>query len=846
MTSKVSIIILITICFFFTLSWYKYGLIIGGAEESLIFLDPQKTQDLYKYTWEDIHYGTPQTVNVTRYPNFVFLGYLKDLGVPPDLIQISTFLALIITSAIFTYLLAKEVLGNKQMYCLLAALFYIGNTFVFFNIWHRFLLAMFFFEALLPASIYFLYKVFKTNNILYLLSFLMISFILSSAYSLPSNAITLWTVLFFLLLSNLIEIRGSSKSLLKYIGWFSLFLLSWVLTNLWWIIPLNYQAVLVYSPVFGTNENIAVLRSISNQFPFLTSISFGYKNMLSMLQVVISFVMLPVVWLGFKETKSKDTRNFLLIIILVSYFVLNGSNFPTGGIFEFFFERIPQLQLFRNPYEKFGIVLAFAYSLLFPLGVLYLSKISRYISIFLVILIFGFLFIPVWGGKVFGDENINFYVSVPADYKTANELLNQDTDEFRVLQLPLLVGGGLAYNWPNKYFGIHPNSFLFDKPSLEGLVLMKNPDNYWRVVREGFYTGKIKQLLKYANIKYLVLHKDIDTNYSQSEDTETTLSYLDHGIISDSASSLRICHDLTDLMYIFGKVKFFGECKLDSLNSDWSNINFLSFEIKSEGAGQIRVDVVDRDGQRLVFEGRSENIYTLSENEVNKTKLFTLDLRVPTEKYAKFSSVKVDHLELTFIPSTVNVIPKVRIGNIYLDKGTKIANDYWSKIYSTPNLEIYQVNDSYFYPRIYTVGSLSEVDNWESLLKLNFLPEAFYLKDQQNKNSNYDTNLDKPNIEFEKLNNTKYVIYIKNAKTPFWLVFSETFSPDWKAKLSSGQEFAHFTVNGFANGYFINQTGDFTIELEYIVQQGIKKYRAISLLAFISIVIIAILKKRAF
>lgn len=846
MTSKVSIIILITICFFFIFSWYKYDLIIGGAEEGLTFLDPQKTQDLYKYIWEDMHYGGPQTVNVTRYPTFVFLGYLKDFGVPSDLIQISTFLALIITSAIFTYLLAKEVLGNKQIYCLLAALFYIWNPFVFFNIWHRFLLAMFFFEPLLPASIYFLYKVFKTNNILYLLFFLLISFILSSAFSLPSNVITLWIVLFLLLLANLIEIRKSSKSLFKYIGWFSLFLLSWVLTNLWWIIPLNYQAMLVYSPVFGTNENIAVLRSISNQFPFLTSISFGYKNMLSVPQVIISFVMLLVVWLGFKETKSKDTRNFLLIIILVSYFVLNGSNFPTGGIFEFFFEKIPQLQLFRNPYEKFGIVLAFAYSLLFPLGILYLSKISRYISIFLVFLIFGFLFVPVWRGKVFGDENINFYVSVPADYKTANELLNRDTDEFRVLQLPLLVSGGLAYNWPNKYFGIHPNSFLFDKPSLEGLVMMKNPDNYWRVLREGFYSGKIRQLFKYANIKYLVLHKDIDKNYSQSEDTETTLFYLDYGIIPDSASLLRICHDLTDLMYIFGKVKFFGECKLEFLNSDWSDINFLNFEIKSDGAGQIRVDIVDWDGQRLVFEGRSENIYTISENEVNKTKMFTLDLRVPTEKYAKFSPVKVDHLELTFIPSAVNVIPKIRIESIYLDKGMKIANDYWSKIYSTPNLEIYRVNDSYFYPRIYTVGSLLEVDNWESLLKLNFLPEVFYLKDQKHKDINYDMNLDKPDIKFKKLNNTKYEIYIKNAKTNFWLVFSETFSPDWRVQSSSGQEFTHFTVNGFANGYFINQTGDFTIELEYIVQQGIDKFRAISLLAFITIVVIAAFKKRTF
>lgn len=829
MTHKLALFLLIIFCLILVLSWYKVGLIIGGAEESLSFYDLKRTQELYKYTWEEVNYGGPQTATMTRYPYFVFLGYLNRLGIPADFLQITTFFFLVLTASIFMFLFAKEAISNKSIYCLLAALFYVLNTFVFFNIWNRFLVAMFFFESLLPTSLYFFYKTFKTNNILYLIFFLLSSFILSSAFSLPSNIITLWVVLFLLLIAKLIENRRSFKSLLKSIGWFLLFFVSWILTSLWWLIPLNYQATIVYSPIFGTSENLAVLRSISNQFPFPSTIMLGYKNMLSIFQMIISFIMLLVIWFGFKEVKFKDIRNFLLILILLSYFVLNGSNFPTGKIFEFFFERIPQLQLFRNPYEKFGIVLALAYSLLFVLGIKYVSKLSRNLAVFLIILVFGFLFTPFWIGKVFGDENINFYVNIPNDYTQVNRLLNQDDDEFRILHLPLLVNGGSAYNWPNKYFGLHPGFQIFDKPSIEGLTsVRKEPDNYWRILREGFYNGKINQLFKYANIKYLIVHKDIDTNYSQVEDTVTTLSYLKNGVISDLLFAEKICSDLSDLRYVTNQLKFFEECKVDSSNSNWSNINFLHFEVDSNSAGQIRIDVIDSLGQRLVFAGKAEN-------EVNKYKAFTLNLRVPIERYAKFSPLSIDRLELIFIPNTQSFSSSVKVRNIYLDKGKRIPNDYGKMVISTPNLELYELNGQYFYPRIYASSSLLKINNWEALINTDSLPETFYLSNQQVEGINYDLFLDKPEIAFKKLNNTKYTIFVKNAKISFWLIFSETFSPDWKAK-SDNQEFQHFPVNGYANGYLVDKTGDFTIDLIYQQQVLADKLKTVSLTAFILII----------
>lgn len=843
MSNRIAILSLVIICTVFVFSWYKPGLVIGGAEEGLSFLNPQRTEELFKYTWEDIHYGGPQTAEMTRVPYFLLASYLGSIGIPADLIQILTFLFLILTSAIFMYLLTKEVIGNMPIYCFIAALFYIFNSFMFANIWNRFLIAMFFFEPLLPLAIYFLYKFFKTRNILYLPLFLFVSFIFSSAFSLPSNIITLWIILSILLLSKLIEHRNSWRSMLGYISWFLLFLITWILVNIWWLIPLNYQETAVYSQIFSSSENITTLRSLSNAFPFLTTITLGYKKIFSFWQIIISFIMLIIVGIGIRDVKIKTWRNFLLIVILLGYFVLNGSNFPTGGLFEFFFIKVSQLQLFRNPYEKFGITITLVYSLLFPLGIKYLSKFSRIISICLVVLIFGALFLPLWSDKTFGDKDTNFYVNVPNDYSKVNTLVNQDLDRFRILQLPLLTSGGSAYNWPHKYFGSHPNFYLFDKTSLEGLTSFREPDNYWKILREGFYNGKISQLLKYANIKYLILHKDIDIKYSQTDDLQITQLYLRYGLIPDVNSSSIICPDITDLKPHPDGLSSFEQCKLDIAHSDWSRDTFLNFELDSNTAGQIRVDIIDQDDQRLVFSGKIEDTYTIRQDEIGSFKQFTLDFRIPTEKYTKFSPSKIDRLEISFESKAGTSNPDVKIRNIYLTKGMKVSNDYAEIILSTPNIDLYKIKDKYFYPRIYASAKISQINNWDSLIKFDNLPDAFYLMSQQDKKVNYDFVSQPPDINFKKLNNTEYNISVKNAKIPFWLVFSENFSPDWKA-ISSNQNFLHFQVNGFTNGYFIDRTGDFNISLIYEEQILADKLKGISLFVFILIVLFALIIKR--
>jgi len=94
------------------------------------------------------------------------------------------------------------------------------------------------------------------------------------------------------------------------------------------------------------------------------------------------------------------------------------------------------------------------------------------------------------------------------------------------------------------------------------------------------------------------------------------------------------------------------------------------------------------------------------------------------------------------------------------------------------------------------------------------------------KKEKLDEKLFLPQIYFTKVDPTKYEVDVKNAKDSFILVFSENFHPSWEAFLRIKNSPVlpipkenHLKVNGFANGWFIDQKGDFQVILEYNPQR---------------------------
>lgn len=165
-------------------------------------------------------------------------------------------------------------------------------------------------------------------------------------------------------------------------------------------------------------------------------------------------------------------------------------------------------------------------------------------------------------------------------------------------------------------------------------------------------------------------------------------------------------------------------------------------------------------------------------------------------------------------------------------------------------LELYEIDDKYFLPRIYLssntilaeggLDEMLEVISFDSFLldkPVFFLSEQVSLSRWQFVQEYAATQGDNyaPDITFQKVNPTKYQVRVTSATQPFFLVFSESYYPQWKAYVnpqgrgtnwleaffqSSIPEDKHFLVNGYANAWYIDpselRTGaEFNITLYY-------------------------------
>ena len=97
---------------------------------------------------------------------------------------------------------------------------------------------------------------------------------------------------------------------------------------------------------------------------------------------------------------------------------------------------------------------------------------------------------------------------------------------------------------------------------------------------------------------------------------------------------------------------------------------------------------------------------------------------------------------------------------------------------------------------------------------------GFY-NDSNTINATPIANFSKPDISFVENTPTKVTVHVSNAITPYYLVFRETYDSHWAAFYSNGTKVNprdHIAVNGFANAWYMNKTGNYTITLYYTLQ----------------------------
>lgn len=202
-------------------------------------------------------------------------------------------------------------------------------------------------------------------------------------------------------------------------------------------------------------------------------------------------------------------------------------------------------------------------------------------------------------------------------------------------------------------------------------------------------------------------------------------------------------------------------------------------------------------------------------------------------------------------PYDPNYSDAFSFNNIYFNLNRSNDIEFIKRYGNTSVYENFNYAPLVYATNIYSLGNTSESRLVQFIANesLNITRNSVYVtsisgfyNDSRTINATSIFNFSKPGISFIRNTPTTVTVHVYNATTPYYLVFRETYSPHWVAFYQNGTELNlkyHIAVNGFANAWYMNKTGNYTITLYYDLQSYAFIAWVISITAFI--VILAIL-----
>lgn len=619
--------------------WFKDRYILGTAEDGLIFYNISNYFHQAEYTWMEYPgLGSPSLSLIAAKPTYFLLSLLQQQGIPGFLIQAITLWFLLSSAGIAVYLLSKELFPKLQgRYVLLSILFYWFNPISIVDVWNRSLLNYIFFFALLPVATYFFVKGLRTGKLFLSLVLNIVLILYSYAFSYVAFSILLWIWL-FLITFFFALFEKDRKSRTFSVKYFILTLILFCIVNIWWILPL---ISLYFSEASGPTSNlflkqnnqgsldalskssgslIGVFKLINTSF--LAPDSLGWvKLYYSPLLYVIQYIFVGTILYFIIKFRKDSTVLFLGSLFFISIFLSKGNNPPFGEIYNLIFKNILILQVFRNPFEKFGFLLSLSAALLFSPSIYEFSRKWRnnqnnlyYFLIFIIILSLGF---PLYTNLAFtnkfpptNDYSIGYKVKVPEYYKEVNDWLNNKGNNFRYIGLPIKEEG-ITYNWEKGYAGVELNVALLQNSGIIHNTSVPFFNQIVPKIEETLLSDKdFSNFANFINVRYYLLRYDIDYQLREMTDPnvlETRLTERERkGEVKKVAT--------------FGKVSIWE-------NLRWEDYTFYigrkiskidNFDYVSISDGEVLIDEKNYDKAGKI--SNFQNSGTLSYEKINPTK----------------------------------------------------------------------------------------------------------------------------------------------------------------------------------------------------------------------------------
>jgi hypothetical protein len=890
-------LILIFILGLIPLFYFRDGLIVTGGDEGYQLLSPN-FQLSNSYVWDVVHgsgYYNPTYPMLVSY--LIPLSFLNVIKVPLFISDALLLSFLFMSAGLSMYFLASSLSNRKNnLVAVSSAIFYMFNAynllwwsspdFVVLSAYAMYPLMFALFVRGIKSKKYLI------NGTLFALG----SLIFTAGNGRFMFSVIMFFTLFCYFMFHLTSSKDSKEKICAIRFTFVAAIL-YLLVNLWWILPLlnSYEEQVNIRAGMNPGDWLRGFSSYSSilhlfqfyGYPGWESYnwgrpSFSYVPTLVNNPFFIFLSFLPPLLLGVAlilQSKAKiqirDQKGIFLffsLLYFLSIFLAKGTQPPFGDFYYWLFDHIPALTMFRSGFVNFGIMMALSLAILFgaSLGVLYqrfrsvrINSLRKWhIEKVMVVTLISLILIqnyPFFTGEVIhsGEGALpSFHHNIPDYYYEAGNWFKDQNGDFRIFSPSFSGQGWVIYNFGGGdiYVGCDIDSYLMQKPivfyesnplaSAIFPLLLNNRTEY---------IGKQLNLL---NVKYVILHHDVDLSL--------------YGGISPEAikASLLLQKDIC-LEKTFGKIEIY-------LNTDYKEMSIYATnqlqlnENLTTMFSEIDKGYVDQAQLLITPSGEGAMDYTSNITDIKITFVpkhryitgFELPLSfmfnptddVVIELYDDSDTLLgTDIIPRSKITSNINTEPSWCFADIPQQHDT--SKTYYLRIhssneeYSTTKNFLVSLNTNYdllpdgaFYR--YEAGSW--IPKGSPVIKIyysNYTNQGdiiFFLTEQLNENEirNIETlelnTLYQPDISFQKLNPTKYIVHA-NASTPFSLILSESYHKDWVAYVDGQQvpDEYHFTANGYANGWYINKTGMFTITLEFWSQNLFYIGSAISIVTLI-------------
>lgn len=489
---------------------------------------------------------------------------LLNLFTPASAIRKIFSLLMLWTGVVGVYVFLRNILLTKINFELrvivsfIASIFYLFNlaTLQIFYVPYEAFMAMY---AFLPWMVYALYNYMQSPSKKSLLLFLVINFLGTWQFYIPTLFIVYMILIGVIGLGIVIEHKVSWKH-------FLIALAGILIVNLYWLLPFTYYTLnnissqqdaylnLLYTEdtylktiEFGGLKDAVILKSfLFDTVQFATNTGFQYmmgswiahSEKWYVLFIGYSFFMLVVI--GLVYALRKRTYLYLCGLFIVFFAFLANQTFPFNLINNFFHSLPLVDQVFRNPFTKFANTILFLMTIFLSIGlVLLITTIQKqwekffakkylYLTVLYLFLVAINIYIaPLWQGNFIYPE---LKKTIPQEYFQLFDYFKQQKNG-RIANLPQFTPNG----WDYYQWGYQGSGFLWygiRQPILDRAfdVWSKDNENYYWEISEAIYsqnTALFETLLEKYQISWLVLDGNVTTTASAkilfSDELETML-----------------------------------------------------------------------------------------------------------------------------------------------------------------------------------------------------------------------------------------------------------------------------------------------------------------------------------